>query len=311
MRPLRICGGHVTATRFVSLSLLLVLAAGPAFAQGRSETAPGQSKPKPSETGSKPSRAVESSERASVSGISSPVTATTSTSAPASSANALIYYGSWLDDASIVSPGDVWVGLSTGYWRGEGSRQVDAPVASVAIGISSRFQAGGSFSFYHFQDADGFSDTGVGSMSLYGKFVLIDPATTTKAMGVAITPLLEFSPGGEDQVGWALPINIEARRGNSRVYGSAGYFSRGSTFATIGLDMAVGERASITGSFGQSYASAGTHQTSMGVGGFYSLTATSGVFAGLGNTFTPADMGPGGLSLAGGISFLLPQPKQP
>ena len=296
--------------------VVMAAAAGPALAQGRSETAPGQSKEKPSETSRKTpssnsSRTTESSARASVSGISSPITATTPTSAPASSANAVIYYGSWLDDASIVTPGDVWVGLSSGYWRGQGSRQIDAPVASAAVGISRRVQAGGSFSFYHFHDADGFSDTGAGNMSVYGKVVLIDPATTTKAMGVAITPLLEFSPGGEDQIGWALPVSIEARRGNSRFYGSAGYFSRGSTFATIGADMAVGQRAAITASFGQSYASAGTHQTSLGVGGFYSLTAASGIFVGLANTFTPVEVGPGGLSLAGGFSFQLSQLKKP
>ena len=212
----------------------------PALHSRRAGATPHREKPRELRDRVEPSRATESSARASESGISSPVTATTSTSAPASSANAVIYYGSWLDDASIVSPGEVWVGLSTGYWRGQGSRQIDAPVASVAVGISRRVQAGGSFSFYHFRDADGFSDTGAGSMSVYGKFVLIDPATTTKAIGVAITPLVEFSPGGEDQVGWALPVNIEARRGNTRVYGSAGYFSRGSTFATVGLDLAVG-----------------------------------------------------------------------
>ena len=310
MRQRTICGGHVATTRFAWL-VCVSLAAGPAFAQGRSETAPGKTKEKPSGSSSSTSRATESSARASESGISSPVTATTSTSAPASSANALIYYGSWLDDASIVSPGDVWVGLSSGYWKGEGSRQVDAPVASVAVGISRRVQAGGSFSFYHFRDADGFADAGMGNMSLYGKFVLIDPSATKKAIGVAVTPLVELSPGAEDQVGWALPVNVEARRGNTRVYGSAGYFSRGSTFATIGLDLAVGQRAAITASLGQSYARAGTHQTSVGVGAFYSLSSTTGVFAGLGNTFTPIEVGPGGLSLAGGVSLLLPQVKQP
>jgi hypothetical protein len=172
-------------------------------------------------------------------------------------------------------------------------------------------QAGGSFSFYHYRDADGLSETGTGSMSVYGKFVLIDPAKTAKAVGVAITPLLEISPGSEEQVGWALPVNVEARRGNARIYGSGGYFSRGATFATLGVDLPLTTTLSVTGSFGQSYASAGTHQTSLGVGTFLSLTGTSGVFVGLGQTFMPSSVGPGGMSLAGGISFLLPQPTRP
>ncbi len=324
----------MSAARFASLLILgTLIAAGPALAQGRSDTAPGQTKDKTKEpggsassggsggssnrgssnggSGSGGSSSSSSASRASQSGISSPITATTSTSAPASSANAIIYYGSWLDDASIVQPGDVWVGLSTGYWTGDGSRQIDAPVASVAVGVSSRFQAGASFSFYHFRDAEGFSESGPGSMSLYGKYVFIDPSTSTKSLGVAITPLVEFSPGSTDQMGWALPINVETRRGNARIYGSAGYFSRGSTFATAGVDVPLGSRASLFGSFGQSYARAGTHQTSFGFGGFLTVTPTSGIFVGLGQTLMPSAIGPGGLSLAGGVSFLLPQPASP
>ena len=316
----------MNAARFGSLLILgTLIAAGPALAQGRSDTAPGQTKDKTKESeGSSTSggssnrgssnggsSSSSSASRASQSGISSPITATTSTSAPASSANAIIYYGSWLDDASIVQPGDVWVGLSTGYWTGDGSRQIDAPVASVAVGLSSRLQAGASFSFYHFRDADGLSESGPGSMSLYGKYVFIDPSTSSNSLGVAITPLVEFSPGSTDQMGWALPINVETRHGNARIYGSAGYFSRGSTFATAGVDVPLGSRASLFGSFGQSYARAGTHQTSFGFGGFLTVTPTSGIFVGLGQTLMPSDVGPGGLSVAGGVSFLLPQPTAP
>ncbi|HKY23277.1 MAG TPA: hypothetical protein VJM31_18825 [Vicinamibacterales bacterium] len=289
------------------LVLCLGIAAGSALAQGRSD-APGQNKDRRSKDAPSSSG---SASRASQSGLASPVTATTSTSAPAASANAVIYYGSWLDDASIVAPGDVWIGLSTGYWRGQGNRQIDAPVASAAVGINSRLHAGGSFSFYHYRDADGLSESAAGSMSLYGKFLLLDPLRKPNAIGLAVTPLLEISPGSEDEIGWALPVNIETRRGDLRIYGSTGYFSRGSVFATIGTDVPVGSRLSVSGNFGQSYARAGTHQTSFGVGAFLMLTPTSGAFVGLGQTLSPVEVGPGGVSLAGGVSFLLPQPKQP
>ena len=159
------------------------------------------------------------------------------------------------------------------------------PVASAAIGINQRVQAGGSFSFYHFRDAEGLSESGAGSMTLYGKFLLMDPLSTTNAVGLAIAPLLEFSPGSEHQIGWALPINVEVRRGDARIYGSTGYFSRGSIFATIGADVFVGSRVSISGNFGQSYARAGTHQTSFGLGASVGLTPNSGVYFGLGQTF--------------------------
>jgi hypothetical protein len=171
--------------------------------------------------------------------------------------------------------------------------------------------AGGSLSFFHFRDVDGLSENGFGSISLYGKFLLIDPAVTTKAIGLAITPLVEFSPSGGEGIGWALPVNIESRKGNLRLYGSAGYFSRGSVFGTVGADFPVNERMSLTASFGQSYARLGTHQTTIGVGVFATVTSTTGIFAGLGQTFMPVHIGPGGLSFAGGMSFFLPDPRTP
>jgi hypothetical protein len=304
----------VIAVRIVlSLALGVLLAAGPAFAQGpstslragRSDSAPGKNKDKAPKTPN------PSASRASQSGLSSPVTATTSTSAPAASANAVAYYGSWLDDASIVAPGDVWVGLATGYWRGDSNRQIDAPVASAAVGISPRVQAGGSASFYHFRDADGISENGFGSFSLYGKFLIADPTRAPNAIGIAVTPLLELSPGSASPVGWALPVNLETQRGDARIYGSAGYFSRGSVFGTVGADLPLTSRIVLSGTFGQSYARAGTHQTSIGVGASLGLTPTSGLFIGVGQTFMPPEVGPGGASIAGGLSFLLSQPKKP
>jgi len=285
----------------IALTLGVLIAAGPAIAQGRSDSAPGKTKDKSSKTPT----------RASQSGLASPITATTSTSAPAASANSVVYYGSWLDDASIVAPGDVWVGLATGYWRGDSNRQIDAPVISAAVGITPRVQAGGSASFYHFRDADGISENGFGSFSLYGKFLIADPLRAPNAIGVAVTPLLELSPGSEAPVGWAIPVNLETHRGDARIYGSAGYFSRGSLFGTMGVDIPITPRIYLNGTFGQSYARAGTHQTSLGVGASFGMTPTSGLFIGLGQTFAPSEIGPGGVSLAGGMSFLLPQPQKP
>jgi len=309
----------VTATRFLLATFLSAgVAAGSAFAQGRSDSAPGQNKDKTqdkpassSSASNEASTSKGSSSRSSESGIASPVTSTSATSAPATAANAVIYYGSWLDDASVISPGDVWVSMSTGYWTADANRQIDAPVVSAAVGITSRIQAGGTASFYHFRDAEGFSETGVGSMSAYGKFLLVDAATNPKGLGFAVTPLVEISPGSKDEVGWALPVNVEKRRGNLRIYGSTGYFSRGSIFATVGADMPLGSRLSISGNFGQSYAREGTHQSAFGIGAFVMMTSTSGAFVGVGQTMMPTQLGPGGVSLAGGVSFLLPQPTQP
>jgi hypothetical protein len=123
--------------------------------------------------------------------------------------------------------------------------------------------------------------------------------------------LLELSPGSDAPVGWALPVNVETHRGDARIYGSAGYFSRGSVFGTIGADLPLTSRIFLSGTFGQSYARAGTHQTSIGVGASLGLTPTSGLFIGVGQTFMPPEIGPGGASIAGGMSFLLPQTQKP
>jgi hypothetical protein len=318
----------VNAARLALVVLFtgVVVAAGPAFAQGRSDSAPGQTKndttppgqsqtkndkSKGSTTSSSSSSGSSSSARTSLaaeSGIASPTTSTLPTSAPAAAANAVVYYGSWLDDASAIEAGDLWVGLATGLWRGDGNRQIDAPVVSVAAGISQRFQAGGSLSFYHFRDVDGFAENGFGQVSFYGKFLLFDPAQTTSGFGLAVAPLVEITPGFDHPAGWALPLNLEWRRGRSRVYGSVGYFSRGSTFGTAAVEIPAGSRVSLTGTFGQSYAHVGTHQTSFSIGGHFYMTGTSGLFVGVGHTSMPSALGPGGVSLAGGMSFLLPDP---
>jgi hypothetical protein len=203
----------------------------------------------------------------------------------------------------------MWVSLATGYWRGAGNRQIDAPVASFVAGINSRMHAGGSLSFYHFRDADGLSENGFGSTSLYAKFLLLDPSRTT--IGVAVTPLIEVFPTGGEQIGWALPMSVESRLNNLRLYGSVGYFSRGSIFGTMGTDVPIISRVSLTGSLGQSYGREGTRQTAVGVGTFVTITSTTGVFIGVGHTGMPSETGLGGLSFAGGLSFFVSDPKTP
>src|SRR5205085_12658154 len=163
------------------------------------------------------------------------------------------------------APRTIWAGASTAYWKAAGARQVDAPILMVAAGVTRGVQIGGSVPIYHFRDQSGLADSGVGTVSMYGKVRLIDPAVSRRA-GLAIAPLVEVTPGASTgRVGWALPVNVEARAERFRVYGSAGYFSRGSIFGSAAIEVPAGRRASVTGNFGQSHAS-GTHQTSVGLG---------------------------------------------
>lgn len=282
---------HILAAAFCVL-----VATSPVAAQGKNGQAPGQ---------------VKKSSAAASSKIPASSTASSSTNTPSSSASTVIYYGSWLDDASIVPPGGAWIGLSTGYWKAAALRQIDAPVMSAVVGLNRRLQIGGSLPIYHFRDATGLSESGIGNIAIYGKAMIIDPATHPNGIGVAVAPLVEISSSSPDRLGWALPLNVELRHERVRMYGSGGYFSRGSVFGSFAAEVPAGKRVAITGTFGQSFANAGSHQTSLGVSAGLSVTSTASFYVGLGKSFQPAAAGPGGTSLAGGASFLLPSKRKP
>ncbi len=279
------------AKRLIGFPLCVLIATTPAMAQGRSTSAPGKTKAKDSP--------------AAQSGIAAPSTTSAATSTPASSASSAIYYGSWLDDASIVPSGGAWLGLSTGYWKADAMSQIDAPVMSAVVGLNRRMQIGGSVPIYHFRDGSGVSESGIGNMAIYGKAMIVDAAKNSHGVGLAVAPLLEISTSATDRFGWALPLNIEVRRDRVRLYGSGGYFSRGAVFASVAAEVPLGNRTSVTGNFGQSYAVAGSHQTSIGASGSLTVTPTASLYVGLGRTFQPASVGVGGTSMAGGVSFLL------
>ena len=275
-------------------ALIGAAAAAPAAAQGNSGSAPGQNKTKR-----------DSGAAAAAAGSASPATAVSSTSAPATSGSSTLYYGSWLDDASIMTPGSAWLGLSTAYWKSNTGRQFDAPVMMGAIGVSPRTQIGASVPIYHFRDVDGFSSNGVGTISMYGQLMLVDPAGSN-GVGLAIAPLLQLAPASDQRLGWALPVNVEARMRRARIYGSTGYFSRGSVFVTVAADVPAGRKASFTGNFGRSFAS-GSHETDLGAGLALSTSPTTSVFISLGRAFMSDPAAAGGMSLGGGVSLAMPR----
>jgi hypothetical protein len=202
-----------------------------------------------------------------------------------------------------MAPGSAWLGASSAFWKANTGRQIDVPVMMAAIGLARRAQMGGSVPIYHFRDPNGLSAHGIGTVSLYGKLMLLDPAATHR-FGLAVAPLFELAPGADKRVGWALPINIEARTRRLRIYGSTGYFSRGSVFGAIAAEVAAGSRTSITGTFGQSYA-AGSHQTDISIGLALATSRTTSAFVSLGRAFT-SDAMPGSVSFGGGISLAMP-----
>jgi hypothetical protein len=164
--------------------------------------------------------------------------------------------------------------------------------------------------FYR-SDAAGAASNGVDDMYFTGKIVLVDPAVRSARFGIAVAPTLEvLSPGFfDDRVHWALPVSVEFRASPVRVYGSAGYFSRGAVFGagavewtsptgtslTLGLTHSAPTSADTTGLTG------GRSDFTAAVG--HPLTEAAAVYVGIGRTLSsPDEFNRTSLALSGGVS---------
>ena len=112
---------------------------------------------------------------------------------------------------------------------------------------------------------------------------------------------------------WALPVSAEWQARRWRTFASAGYFSRGSLFASGALEVAMTERAYLTGTVTQSHsvkrddlsASLGYAQTRLDVNGAVSaaLSDTLTVFGSVGRTLSKRDPNSATVMISGGISL--------
>ena len=250
---------------------------------------------------------------------STPSSSTTaSTSAPTSdvvdvSTSSFRQFGSWLDDASSSYKGDSYASLGVGYWRLAESSQVNAPMLGMGWGVSDRLQVSASVPFYHTTYA-GTTSSGMDDLYFGAKYTLIDPTLTLSEFGLAVNPVVEvLSAGNPDgRVHFALPVNVELRRQPFRMYGSAGYFTRGSVFAGGALEW-TGTRMIVTGSLTQSYSikedlmldATGVGRQNVNVSGAVAMPVTDrmAAFVNVGRTLTPIEEGGTRLALSGGVSI--------
>jgi hypothetical protein len=246
-----------------------------------------------------------------------PSSQTASTSAPADpisgSVSSFRQFGSWLDDASSSYRGDSYASIGVGYWRLADSSQVNAPMLGMGWGITDRMQLSASVPFYHSSYA-GTTASGLDDVYFGAKYTLIDPTLTLSEFGLAVNPVIEvLSAGNPDgRVHFALPINVELRRQPFRIYGSGGYFTRGSVFAGGALEW-TGTRMILTGSLTQSYSiksdatldSMGVGRQNVNVTGAVALPVTDrmAAFVNVGRTLTPIEEGGARLALSGGVSI--------
>jgi hypothetical protein len=225
-------------------------------------------------------------------------------------------FGSWLDDASILTPGHAWTAISFGHYRSAGGRQTDFPVVDAGIGFSTRAQFGISVPYYRLHFTDGTNAGGLGDVVLSGKFMLIDPTRGKRSVGLAISPVLEISDDplqGSPAVTWAAPVSGELRGSRYRVFGSTGYFSRGALFASAAIEVPVKERVVVSSALSlmrSTNDNAGADAMGLSKGradvtasAAYFMTPSVAIFGGTGRTIGNADGAGTTFMLTGGVSL--------
>jgi hypothetical protein len=222
-------------------------------------------------------------------------------------------FGSWLDDASSSYRGESYASFGVGYWRLAEGSQVNAPMLGMGWGVSDRLQVSASVPFYHSSYA-GTTASGLDDLYFGAKYTVIDPTLTLSEFGLAINPVVEVlsAESGNGRVHFALPVNVEVRRQPFRIYGSGGYFTRGSVFAGGALEWTA-TRVVLTGSLTQSYSikedlvldGMGVGSRNVNVSGAVALPVTQrmAMFVNVGRTLTPIEEGGTKLAVSGGVSL--------
>lgn len=245
--------------------------------------------------------------------------ASTSQTGSAPPAVAFRQFGSWLDDASAPTPGEGRTAIAVGYWRMSGASQMNVPMVDVGYGLGPRLQVSASVPFYR-SSYEGTTARGLDDVYLSGKFTLIDPSETESQFGLAVSPVLEvLSAGAQNgRLHYALPVSVELRRQPFRVYGSAGYFSRGALFSAGAIEYGMASGLVLTGALMQSYSTVDDPTlTALGIGRQrvditaavgYPLGTAASAYVSVGRTLTSVAEGGTSFGISGGISFRFSSP---
>lgn len=226
-------------------------------------------------------------------------------------------FGSWLDDASTMPEGVGALTLSFGYWRTPSFSEWDVPVADASIGLTRRVQFGASVPYFHAAETGGPVARGFGDVYLSAKIQLREPSASRRTLGLSVTPVLEVLSAApapdKGRMSWALPASAEWQGNRWRAFGSAGYFSRGSLFASGALEIAITDRAFLTGTITQSHSlkrddlsqALGYTQTRTDVNAALStaLSDMITIFGTVGHTVSARDPNSATLMVSGGASL--------
>ena len=236
--------------------------------------------------------------------------------APIPEGSGIRNFGSWLDDASIMTPGSGFASFAAGYWRTAGFTELDVPAFDVGVGLTPRIQFGASVPVYHAREPGGAVSRGIGDLFLHTKIQLRDPAASRNRIGFALVPVVEVlsvaPASGASRLAWGLPAAVELQRDGWRVYGSAGYFSRGAVFGSGAIEIGVGKRTWVTGTISESrsikddaYSEAlGLSSTRRDISGGAAVLVSDAmsVFGNVGRTISARDWNSATLFVTGGVA---------
>lgn len=225
-------------------------------------------------------------------------------------------FGSWLDDASVMEPGQGSVSVAFTYWRTPAYREIDVPVMDGGFGVARRVQFNFSVPYYHASEPGGPVARGLGDLYLSAKVQLRDPNASGRHVGFSVTPLLElrsYASPDSSRASWAFPGSIEVQFARWRAFGSAGYFSRGALFASGAAQAAISDRIAVTGSISRSHSmrrddlsvALGLAQSRTDVSGSVSvaLTPAMAAFGAVGRTISRRDPNSATLTISSGVAF--------
>ena len=221
-------------------------------------------------------------------------------------------FGSWLDTAGVSAPGEAWVSVSSAYWRSPSLREVDAPAIGVTAGIARRTQIGVSLPYYHVTDQSGFTSRGFGASYVTTKLALSE----NPRLGVSTSPTLEILNWSSPEIGrvnFVLPISLQTSAGATQMYGSTGYFTRGSVFASGAVEWPVTSKMTLMATMAHSYSvvsdpvsdalGIARHRTDGSGGAYYAASPSVVFFTSIGRTFAPVDQTSGRLAVSAGMTM--------
>lgn len=221
-------------------------------------------------------------------------------------------FGTWLDTTGVSAPGEAWISISSAYWRSPSLREVDAPAIGVSAGVARRTQIGVSLPYYHVTDQSGFTSRGFGASYVTAKFALSE----NPRIGVSTSPTVEILSWSSPEIGrvnFVLPISLQTSAGSTQIYGSTGYFTRGSVFGSGAVEWPVTSKVTLAATMAHSYSvvsdpvsdslGIARHRTDASGAAYYAANSGVVFFTSVGRTFAPVDQTSGRLAVSGGVTM--------